>query len=318
MRVVCEGREYFAAACLEGPDLAAKIAEYLRTHLNVRVLFADESSAVFVHSSDSGRELDWPDSEFATKGWRSLYAQDSDNRREPAQADFHKQARSDGGVSEGLLQTAAGDLKGQGDESVEPSSPPAIACFDPWVSSYAEAAAQPGGIEDSHDAWKQWCAAGKITENREEMSTYGPATLAGLAIALENGLAPPDWLADAFLANWREFSSLRARSLDEAFGHEPPTNRTLDATRRHSELLPKIGPLLRALITADKKLTVSPELFETAGKTLGISQSLCRELYDLSLHVYKQPNVSVFRKAILDGTYDVMFTEQAASTLLRR
>jgi len=110
VRVVHQGHEYFAAACLEGPDLDAKIAEYHRTHLNMRVLFADDRNAVIVHSSDSGRELDSPESDFATKGWRSLYAQDPDDRRKPEQAGFIQQSNGAVALSKTELLIAAGEM----------------------------------------------------------------------------------------------------------------------------------------------------------------------------------------------------------------
>jgi len=67
------GRTYTVLAHYEGDDADAQAREYLRTHLHVKMLFSVPGEAMVVHDRDFGKPVDAPDSEFGTKGWKSLF-----------------------------------------------------------------------------------------------------------------------------------------------------------------------------------------------------------------------------------------------------
>jgi hypothetical protein len=68
------GREFTVVASFTGDDRAQQAAEYIRTHLHVRILFDAEGETFIVSDRDMGKPVDAEDSNFGTVGWTSLYA----------------------------------------------------------------------------------------------------------------------------------------------------------------------------------------------------------------------------------------------------
>lgn len=185
--------------------------------------------------------------------------------------------------------------------------------FDPWVKTYAEAAGQPNGINESIDAWKAWCAAQRILEHRDTFEGNGTAVLAGIGLALQNGVMPPPWLVKAFLRCWDRFESLEVRSLDEAFEHAPPTKRKADAIKRRRALIPEVHRLLAEAIYKNPNEPIVVDLFDKVAEKIGISRTLCEELYREAVAL-KMGDL----KIIKDGIREFNLAESRKSASLQR
>lgn len=68
------GREFEVLASFTGDDRAQKAAEYIRTHLHVKVLCDAAGETIIVSDRDMGKPADAQDSDFGTVGWKSIYA----------------------------------------------------------------------------------------------------------------------------------------------------------------------------------------------------------------------------------------------------
>jgi hypothetical protein len=67
------GRGFEVLASFTGEDRARQAAEYVRTHLHVKVLFANAGETLIVRDRGAGKPADAQDSDFGNVGWNSIY-----------------------------------------------------------------------------------------------------------------------------------------------------------------------------------------------------------------------------------------------------
>jgi hypothetical protein len=88
----------------------------------------------------------------------------------------------------------------------------------------------------------------------------------------------PKWLSDAFVGRLNSFVKFEFGSLDEAFGHRPPTSRTRQALADRVALIPELSRrLVRALF--DNPTAAINTLIEEVGRQLGMSKTVAEDYY---------------------------------------
>lgn len=125
--------------------------------------------------------------------------------------------------------------------------------FDPFTSTFDQAEKEPGAFEPQ-GAMQQFLAAHGLLENR---AFYEANPLDGIASCCTAGLAPPEWLARAFLRRFQQVRGARASSWDDAFGAPWPKNVQLPAVRRRELNRMKIGNLVADFVKRHPSLPMT-------------------------------------------------------------
>jgi hypothetical protein len=177
--------------------------------------------------------------------------------------------------------------------------------FDPWDPSYEVAAQSVGGINDSHASWIKWGVAQRIAQERAVIEADPLAALAAMAELARYEVLPPKWIVESFWSAWSRFQSLEARSLDEAFGHQPPSTRQVEAIHRDAAILHTVSDVVIGIVRADPT-TTQMVLFGEAVKILKdrynivIGETKCAHLYRLGVQTYRLPDAHKLQKCLLE------------------
>jgi hypothetical protein len=153
--------------------------------------------------------------------------------------------------------------------------------FDPWTADLEELLGSPPdfNLMFTSPMVGQALAAQMALRSRKAVEAGKLSVLEVLALAVNNGLQIPDWMADAFVSRYARFQGFKCRTLDEAFGFQPLKPRQFAAARRRRELLDRISQALRELIYEDPNRPIDRGLFEVCAERLNIGARQCEELY---------------------------------------
>jgi hypothetical protein len=103
--------------------------------------------------------------------------------------------------------------------------------------------------------------------------------LRAIRFCLDQEIIPPDWIVRAFAAATNRWFSLRAKTLDDAFGIKYPKGAHLNASRKRRALTPAV--LVAVGNARAEGRPVDDDLFEEIGKSLRppIGKTLVKEYY---------------------------------------
>lgn len=170
--------------------------------------------------------------------------------------------------------------------------------FDPWTST-AEDAAAFGGIGSPE--FGAWAAASLIEGNRGGIEADGAMLLGAIDMLMSYRLRPPAWLAVAYRRRFGPFETFEARSLDEAFGIEPLTERMRRAKQLRHEKTVDVHRALVEAIRAEPDRAIDNELFEEIGEAFGIGRTVCREIYDFAVKEHGLQDLVELKRLIAFG-----------------
>lgn len=154
-----------------------------------------------------------------------------------------------------------------------------MTAFDPWTSSAAEALL---AAEMLPQALAQHQAAAEVLEARDAcLSTGGGCTvLQCMRLCAANQLAPPQWLADAFISRLSRVEEAEVATWDEAFGRPWPPRTRLHAIREQRRLKRVVhSAVWDAVLSEDR--AVNRILFDEIGerRNVAASGSACEDAY---------------------------------------
>lgn len=155
--------------------------------------------------------------------------------------------------------------------------------YDPWTSDLSAAmdAQRKHFSPQTSGPLSQYQAVQEVLASRQRclQPTGGNAILKCLALCGFNGLMPPQWLADAYVARYRLVVEAHLSTWDAAFGVPWPKRTRLPAARRHIELQKKVHAIVFERVVAGER--VSRLLFDEIGemRSVGASGSACEKAY---------------------------------------
>lgn len=168
--------------------------------------------------------------------------------------------------------------------------------FDPWTASPERIEAYSEGLACPEVC--AWYAARGLLADRDRIEGDGEVLLHAIGRLMAYRLRPPEWMATAYMRRMDRFNALETATLDEAFDHVPPTERTLKNWRKNRALRPKVHRALIAALVANPERPIDIELYEEIGSQFGIGKTLCRELSDAEVKQHGRQGL-VDLKAIL-------------------
>lgn len=187
----------------------------------------------------------------------------------------------------------------------EGRSGPVPVGFDPWTATLSVEQILAG--QDSPEV-AQWTAAQVVKGNRPVIEAGGTALLTAMTYILRHGLIAPDWLAVAFIKAYLRFQRKEVATLDEAFGHVPPTRRKLEADQRHRRLIPRVAQLARDAFLASPSTAIDRLFFEGIAEALmakgdikSISSSQVEKLYHVGVRDHGYQDLAEFKKLLRRG-----------------
>lgn len=155
--------------------------------------------------------------------------------------------------------------------------------FDPWTASI-EVALTHGFHSPEHSAW---VAARIVDQNRSGIENDGVKLLLAISFLMNHRLKPPEWLARAYLGRMTPFERLEHRTLDEAFGFEPPNERQFGAQKRVGrQMVEAVHKALHEAVLDDSERPLDASLFEEVGDSFDIGKTLCQEIYAKAIKQY--------------------------------
>jgi hypothetical protein len=142
-------------------------------------------------------------------------------------------------------------------------------------NAYEAAGGNPG---DPSAPLYQWVALQKIEQLKSAYDDgYSFALLDAVAQCALRDLVMPDWVWRGFLDRFRSVTQFKVKTLDEAFGTCLPKNAKLSAHRQAREKgLSAYFEVERQHKAGDP---IDERLFQSVGKTMGISGSKIRDYY---------------------------------------
>ena len=104
------------------------------------------------------------------------------------------------------------------------------------------------------------------------------ALLDAVNYCAERSIAMPEWVSSEFIRKYREVTSFRAKTLDDAFGAANPKNTKLAAVRQRHQMsvLVYYGVLTK---TIEEASPIDDGLFESVGESLGITMGTTRKYF---------------------------------------
>jgi hypothetical protein len=151
--------------------------------------------------------------------------------------------------------------------------------FNPW--GRRPSLSSPGDFNEAEFA--QIEVARKLRALRDRVKAGDKTkTVEATYLAIEHGIIPPAWLAEAFSQIMRRFYLHEVKSLDEAFGHEPLSERTRRMLHERKVLAPAVYRLAVGVLRRRLDDPVDAIIDEVA-ELLEIGTTKCRELYDFVL-----------------------------------
>jgi AraC-like DNA-binding protein len=128
---------------------------------------------------------------------------------------------------------------------------------------------QPGRA--LHQAFLAWC-------RKRYESGHPAAVLDAVDICLRSGQRVPLWAAQPFCDRYLDWAAGRSRTLDDAFGVVPLTQRKFATRRRHDGLRLKIVYRVLRLHKQEHK-PIGAVTFATVAQELNVSESTVRRIY---------------------------------------
>jgi hypothetical protein len=143
--------------------------------------------------------------------------------------------------------------------------------FDPWTSSLRDAEAHPRA-RGINGAVVQCVAAQMILEQRAQFEVR---PIDGIAKCAKAGLAPPRWLAAAFLRQYDKVQNCTVGTWEEAFGQaHPETKKNIAGLRLRKQYAAKV----HHLFNYEHRLPRTLEGRHEAARLLGITEKQVRAL----------------------------------------
>jgi hypothetical protein len=134
-----------------------------------------------------------------------------------------------------------------------------------------------------------------ILDAKADISSAEPgAVLAAVAVAAEYGLPLPSWLADRFLAAYRDVLCARAASWDEVFGRPHAKGRQLDSDRWRMYIGPRIGQAVFEAIINGR--SIGKDLFDEIAPDFDMGATACEDAFRFAIERRLIPPVAEIRR----------------------
>jgi hypothetical protein len=125
------------------------------------------------------------------------------------------------------------------------------------------------------------------------------------------GVLMPEWVVDAFYKATNAWYSMRARTLDDAFGITPPTVKRLRAKQSRREK--GLGIYLRVQEMHSDVVPINKTLFALVGKEFGIGSTVASECYTEMKQLHEEKNS--FDKLLESYTYPTTVLSRTTNTI---
>jgi hypothetical protein len=153
--------------------------------------------------------------------------------------------------------------------------------FDPFTSTFEDAAALSEGANSPTSPLSQWFAAQKINKLEHVDDLDGFAVLGAIRECITSGLVAPEWLAYAFNSRYNSVLSCRAKSWDDpkAFGLPYKKGTNIASLRKKRMLMFAVWNEIILIKKMNPDTPIDDGLFESVGKKFALGKTLCSEYY---------------------------------------
>jgi hypothetical protein len=152
--------------------------------------------------------------------------------------------------------------------------------YEQVLAEQLEAQAHGFPLADPTGPLHRWWARRKLAVLEQRYAAGDRfALMYAIRVCANHDLLMPLWVALAYIEGFDQVNHYRADSWDTAFGRPFPKGGHLARARQRHMHRPQVYVRVMEILKSEEGATIDDGLFERVGKELGISKTLCSELY---------------------------------------